>query len=72
MSTHTNTNNKENSRNFGKFFKGVKSELKKVNWPNRKELTNHTTIVIVVSIAAAALLWVLDTVFGLGLNILIR
>ncbi|KAB3526721.1 preprotein translocase subunit SecE [Alkaliphilus serpentinus] len=71
MSTPANTN-KENSRNIGRYFKGVKSELKKVNWPNRKELTNHTTIVIVVSLAAAALLWVLDTTFGFGLNFIIK
>ncbi|WP_026478254.1 preprotein translocase subunit SecE [Alkaliphilus transvaalensis] len=71
MSTQANTN-KENSRNLGKFFKGVKSELKKVNWPNRKELSNHTVIVVGTCIAATAVLWVLDTAFGFGLNLILK
>ena len=30
---------------FGKFFRGVKAELKKVVWPTRKELINYTIVV---------------------------
>ncbi|KAB3529488.1 preprotein translocase subunit SecE [Alkaliphilus pronyensis] len=71
MSTHANTN-KENTRSLGKFLKGVKSELKKVNWPNRKELTNHTSVVIAASLAATAILWVLDAAFGFGLNLILQ
>ena len=26
---------------FGKFFRGVKAELKKVVWPTKKELINY-------------------------------
>ena len=35
MSTHANTNN-EKRGNASKYLKGVRSELKKVNWPSRK------------------------------------
>ncbi len=30
---------------FGKFFRGVKAELKKVVWPTKKELINYTIVV---------------------------
>ena len=30
---------------FGKFFRGVKAELKKVVWPTKKEIINKTIVV---------------------------
>ena len=30
------------------FFKGVKSELKKVVWPTRKQLINNTIMVLIL------------------------
>ncbi|QUH25425.1 preprotein translocase subunit SecE [Serpentinicella alkaliphila] len=69
MSTQANTNNKAG---LGKYFKGVKSELKKVIWPNKKELSNHTGVVIVTCVIATAIIWILDTVFGSGLGLIIK
>ncbi len=71
MATQSNTNNGENSKSLGKFFKGVKSELKKVIWPNKKELTSNTIIVIVSVILTATAIWALDSIFGSGLNLII-
>lgn len=71
MATQANTNNGENSKSLGKFFKGVKSELKKVIWPNKKELTSNTIIVIVSVILTATAIWALDSIFGSGLNLII-
>ena len=34
---------------FGKFFRGVKAELKKVDWPTKKELINYTIVVFLVT-----------------------
>ncbi|MBS4175726.1 preprotein translocase subunit SecE [Bacillus sp. FJAT-49736] len=31
---------------IGKFFSNVASEMRKVSWPKRKELTNYTLTVI--------------------------
>jgi len=45
------------------FFKGAKSELKKVSWPTKKELRNYTVIVIVVVAIITILIWGLDFVF---------
>lgn len=45
------------------FFKEAKQELKKVNWPTRKETARLTAFVVVLSLAVAAFLGVLDIIF---------
>jgi preprotein translocase subunit SecE len=50
------------------FLKEVKLELKKVNWPTRKETVKYTLIVIGVSAAVAAFLGGLDFIFTTLLN----
>lgn len=42
------------------FFNDVISELKKVVWPTRKELTNLTTMVIIICVIVGAILGALD------------
>ena len=44
------------------YFHGVKTELKKVVWPTKKETYKYTLVVIAVCAAFALLFWVLDTV----------
>jgi len=46
------------------FLKEAKAELKKVNWPNKKQTTNYTLAVIGISIAVAIFLGGLDYLFG--------
>lgn len=53
------------------FFKEVKMEIKKVNWPTRQETTRYTLIVIVVSFVVAAFLGGLDFLFKRLLHIFI-
>ncbi len=45
------------------YFKGVYLELKKVSWPTRKEVINHTIIVLVSASLAVAITASID--FGL-------
>ena len=45
------------------FWKGVRTEVKKVVWPTKKELKNYTIVVILVCCAFALGFWVLDTIF---------
>lgn len=45
------------------YIKESRDELKKVVWLTRKELTNHTLVVIGVSLGVAAFLGLID--FGL-------
>jgi len=50
------------------FLKEVKLEIKKVNWPTRKETIKYTLIVVGVSVAVAAFLGGLDFLFSIILN----
>jgi len=50
------------------FLKQVKLEMKKVNWPTKKETIKYTLIVIGVSIGVAVFLGGLDYIFSTILN----
>jgi len=50
------------------FLKEVRLEMKKVNWPTRKETIKYTGIIIGVSLVVAAFLGGLDYVFTTLLN----
>jgi preprotein translocase subunit SecE len=41
--------------NVSSFFKGVFDELKKVNWPTRREAL-YLTVIVIASVAVATLL----------------
>lgn len=47
-----------------KFFRDVRSELKKVVWPSKKDVRNNTLVVLAVVAITVVALVVLDTVFG--------
>lgn len=53
------------------YIKTSQQELKKVVWPTRKEVTQHTLLVIGISLGVAIFLGVVDyvLVFVLGLII---
>jgi preprotein translocase subunit SecE len=46
------------------YIKDSKTELKKVVWPNKKQVTNHTLLVIAFVLAMAIFLGLVD--FGLN------
>ena len=58
--------------NIGSFFEEVKTEMKKVNWPTKKETIKNTTAVLGISFVVAVFLGGLDFVFTKILNIFIR
>lgn len=43
------------------YFRGVKAEVKKVSWPNKKELINHTAVVIALCTVVGLIIWLFDT-----------
>ncbi len=55
----------------GNYFKGVWSELKKVNWPNRKELFTYTYVVVGAIVASAIFIYLADTVVAAILRVLV-
>lgn len=63
MSSKENENKPNFMSRMKTYFKGVKSELKKVNWPTRKELTNYTIVVLATVSVMTIVIWGLDFVF---------
>ncbi|BCG61215.1 preprotein translocase subunit SecE [Paenibacillus sp. URB8-2] len=51
---------KSSFKSLFSFFTESWTELKKVRWPNRKELTNYTMIVLGTIVVVALYFWVLD------------
>jgi len=49
---------------LGKFLREARAELRKVTWPNRKELITYTTVVIVSTAIVAVFLGVVDLIFS--------
>lgn len=44
------------------FLREVRSELRKVVWPNRKEVTSYTIVVLVTTLVLVGIVWGLDEV----------
>ncbi len=54
------------------FFKGVKTEFKKITWPTRSQLIKETIAVSVVTILLGAIIKLVDMVMQTGIAILIK
>ena len=48
---------------LGSYFKGVKTEMKKVVWPTRKELVSYTGVVILTCTVFSLIFWAFDSGF---------
>ena len=46
------------------FLKEVRQELKKVDWPNRRELISYTVVVLATLVVTTAFVFVLDYLFA--------
>jgi len=51
-------------QNLVNFIKEARAELRKVTWPNRKQLISSTIVVMVTVILVAIFLGVVDLVFS--------
>ncbi len=49
---------------FIAFLQEARSELMRVNWPNKETIIRYTTLVIAMSVAVALFLGTLDYFFG--------
>ena len=49
---------------IGKWLKDMKSELKKVQWPTKKQTINNTLIVIACVIVVGLFIWIFDFIAG--------
>jgi len=53
------------------FFADSWNELKKVRWPNRKELTSYSIVVFVAIIFVTIYFWVLDIIISELLELIV-
>ena len=55
-----------------KWFREMKSELKKVVWPTAKQTTNSTIVAVVVMLGSAVVLWGFDAAADAAVKALIN
>lgn len=51
---------------------GLKAEFRKIIWPDKKDLTKQTGVVIVVSVILGAIISVIDVIMQYGIDFLIK
>lgn len=66
------TNKPNPVKRFTTFLKSVWNELKKVTWPTRKELIQHTSVVLGIVFILSLIVYVIDVGLGGLLALLIR
>ena len=54
----------EKKKDRGKWFREMKSELKKVVWPTGKDTAKNTGTVLLCSLCVGACIWIFDAVAG--------
>lgn len=52
------------------FFKGVKTEFKKINWPDKDSLLKQSTAVVCISVVTGAIIAILDFLLQYGIDFL--
>ena len=52
------------SNRIARWFREMRSELKKVVWPTPKQIVNNTFVALTVMTCAAILIWFLDLIAG--------
>ena len=52
------------------FFQGVKTEFKKIAWPDKDSLLKQSVAVVCISVVAGAIIAVLDFLFQYGIDFL--
>lgn len=54
-----------------KWLKEMRSEMKKVQWPTRKQTINNTLIVIACVIVVGLFIWIFDFIAGSAIDVLL-
>ncbi len=52
------------------FFKGIKSEFKKISWPGRQSTLKQSIAVVAISVVVGVIIAILDYVIQYGVNFL--
>ena len=62
---------KKVKKDYGKWFREMRSELKKVVWPSGKTTMKNTGTVLLCSLCIGACIWLFDGVAGLAIKTLL-
>ena len=54
------------------WFKGLKAEFRKINWPGKETLAKQTAAVVSVSVILGVLIAVVDFLVQNGVDLLVR
>ena len=60
----------EKKSRLKEFFKGIKTEFKKISWPDKTTLLKQSVVVVTISIVLGLLITLMDTVIQYGVNFL--
>lgn len=63
---------KKVTKDRGRWFREMKSELKKVVWPSRQKVVKDTGVVILSTAVIGACIWIFDGVAGLFIKTLLN
>jgi len=53
------------------WFKGLKSEFKKIIWPDKESLAKQTVAVVVISTILAVVIGIVDQIIKFGISIIL-
>ena len=54
------------------FYDGVKKEMSKVSWPERKELIDSTTVTVVFSIILSVFIFMIDRAYSVAMEFFLK
>ena len=54
------------------WYKGLKTEFRKIVWPDKNTLAKQTTAVVAVSVVLGALISVVDALLRYGIDFLVK
>lgn len=61
-------NTQRRTEKAAEYFNGVLSELKKVHWPNRRQLLTYTGVVFFAVAIVSILMWIVDSGLSMALT----
>ena len=62
-------NKKQNVfKRIGRWFREMKSELKKIVWTSKSQMVNNTLVVLACVLVVGIFIWAFDAVAGLVVN----
>ena len=61
---------KKDKSKAASFFKGLKSEFKKITWPDRESTFKQSVAVVAISVVVGVIIAILDYIIQNGVNIL--